>query len=420
MGETARREVLLMPESPPKVSWKEWASESPEPVRWPTDVGARIRGLARHADVSRGPLVLRVGSKRVPVLDHARIYVCGITPYDTTHLGHAATFVWADLAARAFRLTGVDAEICRNITDVDDHLLSQARERGVGWRALATEQTYRFERDMSDLGLVQPTYEPRSFDHVDEVIALAGSLVTADRAYVSGGNVYFKGASVAESAGLDRESAISISRERGGEPDDPDKDDPLDAALWRRSEAGEPSWPSPWGDGRPGWHAECTAMAVATFGPSLDLHAGGSDLAFPHHAYEAAQAEAFTGVTPFSRSWLQVGTVMVGGEKMAKSAGNLVFVEDLIEHFGPEALRLTILERTWRDPWDFDDRVLEQAATRLEDLARESSRPARSANAGGAIVAALLDDLDVPRALSIAQDSGGEPLRDLLGFLGVV
>jgi len=386
-------------------------------------VGARVRALAGHVDTSAGPLALRVGTNSVPVLDRARIYVCGITPYDTTHLGHAATFVWADLAARAFRLTGVDAEVCRNITDVDDHLLSQARERGLGWRALATEQTYRFERDMSDMGVVQPTHEPRSFDHVDDVISLAGALLATGNAYVSDGNVYFRGGSVAESAGLGRDTAISLCRERGGHPDDPKKQDPLDAALWQHSEGDEPSWPSPWGHGRPGWHAECSAMALATFGPSLDMHAGGADLAFPHHAYESAQAEAFTGVVPFSRSWLEVGTVMVGGKKMAKSAGNLVFVADLIERFGPGALRLLILERSWRSPWEFGDGALEAAAGRLEALYEASSKPSGSTSAstiaGKQVVDALLDDLGVPGALQIAEEAGGELLRDLLGFLGL-
>jgi cysteinyl-tRNA synthetase len=407
-----------MPDPSGKVPWCEWSDASREPVHWPTDVGSRVRSLAALRAVEAMP-TLRIGSKRVPVLERARVYVCGITPYDTTHLGHAATFVWADLAARTFRLTGAEVDMCRNVTDVDDHLLQQARERGVAWRALATEQSYRFERDMTQLGLVQPTYEPRSFDHVDEVVSLASELLAIGAAYVRRGNVYFKGAGVAESAGMRREEAIALARERGGHPDDPDKEDPLDTVLWQRSESDEPAWPSPWGEGRPGWHAECTAMALATFGPSVDLHAGGADLGFPHHAYEAAQAESYTGVVPFARSWLRVGTVMVSGEKMAKSAGNLVFVHDLLERNGPAALRLLILERRWREPWEYDESNLDDAEARVDELQGASSRRARDEHAGKEIVRALLEDLDVPRALEVAADCGGEPLRHLMRFLGL-
>jgi cysteinyl-tRNA synthetase len=414
----ACRRGRAMTQTPSAVPWREWASEAPSPPRWPTDVGARIRTLVDHAKLTK-PLTLRVGPVRVPVLDTARIYVCGITPYDTTHLGHAATFVWADLAARVFRLTGVDVQVCRNVTDVDDHLLAEARTKDIGWRALASEQTYRFEHDMDRLGVVHPAYEPRSFDHVDEVISLTTELVTTDAAYVRDGNVYFRGRAVHEAAGIPRDEAITLLRLRGGSPDDPNQDDPLDAVLWQRSEADDPAWPSPWGQGRPGWHAECTAMALSTFGPSVDLHVSGADLAFPHNAYEAAQAEAYTGVAPFARSWMHVGMVMVDGRKMAKSAGNLVFVHDLIDRFGPGPLRLLLLDRNWREPWDFEEDALDRAAGALEDLLIACTVPERTGNAGTEIVTALVEDLDVPRALQVAREVGGDALRDLMGLLGL-
>lgn len=409
-----------MPETrPDSMSWREWAGAAAVPMHWATDVGAHVRALWAHAGLDRPPTV-RIGSDRVPVLGKARIYVCGITPYDTTHLGHAATFVWADLAARAIHLTGAEVEVCRNITDIDDHLLAEARGRAVSWRSLATEETYRFEHDMDELGVVRPTYEPRTFDFVDEVISLADELLATGAAYERSGNVYFRGASAHERAGIKREEAIELSRARGGRPDDPDMDDPLDAVMWQRSAPGEPAWPSPWGEGRPGWHAECSAMALATFGPSLDLHVGGADLAFPHHAYESAQAEAYSGVVPFARSWLHVGSVMIDGAKMSKSAGNLVFARDLLDRYGPAPLRLLVLGRPWRDPWEFDEAALERAAGRLEDLISASTKRTSMGTAGREIVAALLDDLDVPRALELAGDAGGEPLHDLLGFLGLV
>ncbi|HUI04859.1 MAG TPA: cysteine--tRNA ligase [Acidimicrobiales bacterium] len=401
------------------MSWREWTDAAALRTRWPTDVGAHVRALAAHAQPGRPPAV-QIGADRVPVLGRARIYVCGITPYDTTHLGHAATFVWADLAARAFALSGAEVEVCRNVTDIDDHLLAEARARNVSWRALATEETYRFGHDMTELGVMHPTYEPRSFDFVDEVIALAEELVASGAAYERAGTVYFRGASVRQRAGIGRPEAIDLVRARGGHPDDPDMEDPLDAVMWQRSAEDEPAWPSPWGHGRPGWHAECSAMALATFGPSVDLHVGGEDLAFPHHAYEAAQAESYTGVAPFARSWLHVGSVTIGGAKMAKSAGNLVFVHDLLDQYGPGALRLLLLDRPWRLPWEFDEAMLDGAAGRLEGLVASSSKAASAPAVGPEIVAALVEDLDVPRALELAGDAGGKPLHDLLGFLGLL
>ena len=171
----------------------------------------------------------------------------------------------------------------------------------------------------------------------------------------------------------------------GGHLDDPNKDDPLDAALWIRSIGDEPAWPSPWSPGRPGWHAECTAMALTTFGATIDLHAGGADLVFPHHAYEAAQAEAFTGVRPFARSWMHVGSVMAGGQKMAKSTGNLVFVHDLLERWSAAAIRFIILSRRWNESWEFEHSELDQAERDIEELRiLEGSREIVSGGPGGA------------------------------------
>jgi cysteinyl-tRNA synthetase len=346
------------------------------------------------------------------------MYVCGITPYDTTHLGHAATFVWADVAARVLRLRGVDVDVCRNITDVDDHLLVGARDRHVNWRSLAIQQTYRFERDMVDLRVGRPSFEPRSYDFVDEVITLAHRLVAGRMAYERRGSVYFRGGDVHRSAGLDRDEAIRLSAERGGNPDDPGKDDPLDAVLWQRSDGDEPGWDSPWGRGRPGWHAECSAMALATLGPSIDIHAGGAELAFPHHAYEAAQAEAFSDVRPFARAWLHVGTVMVDGEKMAKSTGNLVLVHELLERWSPGALRLMILSRPWDQPWEFSEGELDRAAGLLEQLWHYGAASGSSA-AADEVQRALLDNLDVTRALEVAREAGGQVLRDVVALLGL-
>jgi cysteinyl-tRNA synthetase len=397
--------------------WRSWSPERPSRSAG-GDASSAIRAIRSAGEVSELP-VLSLGGTRLPVVGRARVYVCGITPYDATHLGHAATFVWADVAARVLRLAGVEVEVCRNVTDVDDHLLVRARADQVAWRSLATQQTYRFEADMEALGVGQPAYEPRSYDYVDEVIALAAELVAAGRASVVNGSVYFRGAEVAARAGLDRDTAMALAAERGGHPEDPDKADPLDAALWQRSIGDEPAWDSPWGRGRPGWHAECTAMALSTFGPSVDLHVGGAELAFPHHAYEAAQAEAYSGVAPFARAWMHVGTVMVGGEKMSKSAGNLVFVGDLLERYPPGALRYLILSRGWDESWEFAEDDLEAAASEVEALWSYAAKPGGPPDAGRAVVSALMDDLAVPHALGLARQAGGQVLRELVGLLGL-
>jgi hypothetical protein len=189
-----------------RMSWREWSSEPP-PVVYPTGTGQVARMINAHAGLGQSP-VAQIGGVRLPVLGRARVYVCGITPYDTTHVGHAATFVWADVAARVLRLTGAEVDVCRNVTDVDDHLLVRAQAEGVPWRSLAIQETYRFERDMAELGVVRPTYEPRSHDFVAEVIALAAALVDQGAAYERNGSVYFHAAQVPERAGLNREQAI--------------------------------------------------------------------------------------------------------------------------------------------------------------------------------------------------------------------
>lgn len=374
-------------------------------------------------DLEHRPAWLRLAGKPLAIVGKARMYVCGITPYDVTHLGHAATFVWTDVAARVLRGLGAEVEVTRNVTDVDDVLLAAARHAGSPYDRFAAVQQFRFDQDMAALGVRRPTHEPRAHLYVSHVIALGAALLDADRAYVRDGSVYFRGADVHVGMGLDRETAMALAAEYGGRIDDPAKEDPLDMAVWQAAAPGEPSWPSPWGPGRPGWHAECTTMALTTYGPALDLHAGGADLRFPHHAYEAAQAEAVTGVRPFARAWMHVGTVRVGGEKMAKSAGNLVLVSDLLAKHRPAAVRLLIVSRPWNQPWDYDPADLEAAERRLDALHAAAGRPDSSDGSGNAaldaVLDALLDDLDVPRALQIATDEGGRAARTLVELLAV-
>ncbi len=349
-----------------------------------------------------------------------RVYICGITPYDTTHVGHAATFVWSDVAVRFLRLLGHDVLVARNITDVDDGLLERAQQDGGSWRALATQQTYRFEDDMARLGVSTPTFEPQAHNFIDEVIQLAQALIDRDQAYVVEGSVYSRHDGVAEAAGLEPDEALRLAAERGGRPEDPNKRHPLDAVVWQgvASEGDGPRWESPWGSGRPGWHAECAAMALSLLGPGLDLHCGGADLAFPHHAFEQAHAEAATGVKPFARAWLRAGTVHLDGSKMAKSTGNLVLLDDLLKRCSPAALRLLICDRRWWEDWEFSDGDIAGAQERVNAL-RSIARTGVGHDANDQVVAALADDLDIPTAMSIAEASGGQAAETMLTVLGL-
>jgi cysteinyl-tRNA synthetase len=365
---------------------------------------------------------LRIGGTPLPVVGKARIYVCGVTPYDLTHLGTASTYVWVDVVGRLLRFLGTDVELCRNVTDVDDVLLAAARRAGAPYDSFAAVQQFQFEQDMTALGVRRPTHEPRAHNYVRQVVALAAGLLDSGHAYVRDGSVYFRGAAVPASAGLTVENARALSTEFHDELDDPAKDDPFDVAVWRATTNDAPAWPSPWGPGRPGWHAECTAMALSTYGSSLDLHAGGADLSFPHHAYETAQAEALTGVTPFARAWMRVGIVSIGGHKMAKSVGNLVLVSDLLRDHSPAAVRLLLLSRRWAEGWDFDPGEFDEIERRLDALYAVSAIPDEAKNnssAEDAVLTALRDDLDVPTAVEIALESGGAAARAVVEILGL-
>jgi cysteinyl-tRNA synthetase len=370
------------------------------------------------------PGAVKVGGTALPLVGRARVYACGITPYDVTHVGHAASYVWIDTLARVLRDGGAEVIICRNVTDVDDVLLAAAERAGSPYDRFAAIQQFYFDRDMAALGVGQPAVQPRAHAYIGQVIALAAGLLERGAAYERGGQVYFRGAEVARRAVPDHQTALRLAGEYGDDPADPEKDDPFDVAVWRASHSGEPGWTSPWGTGRPGWHAECAAMALDTFGPAVDVQAGGGDLRFPHHAFQSALAEVFTGVAPFSRAHLNVGVVGVAGAKMAKSTGNLVLVSDLLKEYPAAVVRLLILDRRWDQDWDFSVADLDVAGARLERLHTAAGRPERGvAGAAGAAVAAmratLANDLDVPAALNIAEDGGGQAARSLGPLLGL-
>ncbi len=361
------------------------------------------------------PEFVGLGGVRLPVVGAARIYVCGITPYDVTHLGHAATFVWADVLASVLGSTGVQPTVCRNVTDVDDVLIDAARARGRYYDEFALTQEALFDRSMTALRVATPATQPRARHYIDAVQQLAQALLDRDAAYERDGTVWFRGHGVLDTTSLARDEALRLSAAYGDDPDNGAKDDPFDVPVWQSSPDDAPAWPSPWGWGRPGWHAECAAMSLAVLGTSVDVLVGGEDLTFPHHAYQAAMASSVTDVSPFARAVLHVGEVRIAGEKMAKSTGNLVLVDDVLSATTPAALRLLLLDRPYGEAWDFENAQLADAEERLQRLYAAAARPADTDPA--AVVAPLRDDLDVPRALTLAEEEGGEAARRLIALL---
>jgi L-cysteine:1D-myo-inositol 2-amino-2-deoxy-alpha-D-glucopyranoside ligase len=347
------------------------------------------------------------------------MYTCGITPYDATHLGHAAVYVTYDVLQRRLRDLGHETRCVRNITDVDDSILGKARELGVHYLDLAAAETARFDDDVRALGLLPAWSEPRATSAIADIRGFIGMVLDRGHAYQAGGGVYFDVASFPEFgsvSGYSREQMLAYAAERGGNVDDPHKRDPLDFVLWQPSLDDEPAWDSLWGPGRPGWHIECSALALRELGTTIDLHGGGSDLIFPHHECERAQSEAATG-EPFVRHWMHQAMVRMDGEKMSKSLGNLVFVSELRKEWEAMAIRLLLVEEHYRTEWEWDDERLPRAALRLERW--------RAAGPGDAALeevrAALDDDLDTPGAVAAidAAADAGEGIGTAAALLGV-
>jgi L-cysteine:1D-myo-inositol 2-amino-2-deoxy-alpha-D-glucopyranoside ligase len=351
--------------------------------------------------------------------DRVSMYVCGVTPYDATHIGHAATYVTYDVLQRRLEDIGHEVRLVRNITDVDDDILRAARARGVHYLDLGNGELKRFHDDLAALGVARPWSEPRATGAIPDIRGLIAMLLERGLAYRAGGAVWFD-TSASPGFGalsrLDPDQMLAVGPSCGERPDDPRKVRPLDFLLWGPSAPGEPEWESPWGRGRPGWHVECSALALRELGPTIDLHGGGTDLVYPHHECERAQSEGATG-EPFVRHWLHQAMVLSGGDKMAKSKGNLVFVADVLEHHEPMALRLALLVRHYRFPWEWDPRALDDAAERLARW-----RAAGEGDAALTVVRmALDDDLDCPQAVAHidAAAARGKGVSAAAALLGV-
>jgi L-cysteine:1D-myo-inositol 2-amino-2-deoxy-alpha-D-glucopyranoside ligase len=378
---------------------------------WTSPGGAA--GTAALPGGVRGPAVRVFDSATdglrdvTPQAGPARMYVCGITPYDATHMGHAATYVAFDLLNRAWRSAGHEVRYVQNVTDVDDPLLERADATGEDWVALAERETELFRTDMEALRVLAPDHYIGAVEAIPHVLDMVRQLQDAGSVYDVDGDLYFsvtRDPAFGEVSGWSRERMLDVFADRGGDPGRPGKKDPLDCLLWQAERPGEPAWDSPLGRGRPGWHIECSAIARHHLGASIDVQGGGSDLVFPHHEMSASEAQVADPDAPFARAYVHAGMVGLDGEKMSKSKGNLVLVSTLRgSGLDPMAIRLVLLGHHYRSDWQWDDAEVAAAGERLDAwraaVAEDAGAPTEHVVTD--VLSALANDLDAPFALRL-------------------
>ncbi len=301
----------------------------------------------------------------VPLIPNkVKIYACGVTVYDHCHIGHARSAIVFDVIRRYIKYKGFDVKYVRNFTDIDDKIINRAKQEGITWDAVARKYTDEYYKDMKRLGVGRADIEPKATEHIEEIIDIVNGLIEKGYAYEVKGSVYF---SVDKFIGYGNLSKKDMEEMMAGARVEVDerKKNPLDFALWKKSKEGEPSWESPWGAGRPGWHIECTAMSIKHLGESFDIHGGGADLLFPHHENEIAQSEAFTG-KPFAKYWIHNGFITIDKEKMSKSLGNFFTIKEVLDKFDPEVVRFFLLSTHYRSPIEFSDDQLREAESSID------------------------------------------------------
>jgi len=341
------------------------------------------------------------------------LYVCGITPYDTTHVGHAFTYTAYDQLIRYLELKGIHVRYAQNVTDIDDDILKRAKETGEDWRELGNRWTDHYIDDMIALNVRPPDYFPHATDIIAEIIHSVEDLIRAGVAYVKNGSVYYEVSRYPEFGQLSHlphSEMLPVANERGNRPEDPNKRDPLDFVLWQAQAPGEPAWESSWGPGRPGWHIECSTMATKYLGKTVDIHGGGLDLCFPHHECEIAQVKPVLGQDPYVRYWMHTAMVGYQGEKMSKSLGNLVMVDRLLDTYSPDALRLYLGSHHYREAWSYDEKDLKK----FQELANILSQAVQVENGKNASFSptkyvsefseSMDNDLGTPGAVHALQD----------------
>jgi cysteinyl-tRNA synthetase len=346
-----------------------------------------------------------------PQDQEVKMYVCGVTPYSDAHIGHAMSYVIFDVIRRYLRYKKYRVKYVQNVTDIDDKIIDRANKLGIPPIELAKKYTHSFEEDMEALNIARTETDkyPKATGEIDKIIEVIGGLIDKGHAYPAGGSVYFRVRSDPDYGKLSHRS-LEAMRAAEGAMGSEEKEDALDFALWKASKPGEPYWPSPWGEGRPGWHIECSAMSLKYLGDTLDIHGGGQDLIFPHHENEIAQSECFTG-KPFVRYWLHNGLVQLGGDKMSKSLGNLITIKQALKNYSADAIRLFILNSHYRSPLTYSEEGMEAAERGMERLMRVVSRS--DPGAGEALdaksykeqfIEAMDDDFNTARALAVLFD----------------
>ncbi len=369
------------------------------------------------------------------------MYVCGVTTYDDCHIGHAMSYVIFDVVRRYLEFKGYRLKCVQNFTDVDDKIIKRAGEMGISSRELADKYIDHYFRDMDALNIKRADVYPRVTEEIPTIIEIIQGLIDKGCAYEAGGDVYFR---VKKFQGYGKLSHRKLAEMSSTvDADTENKESPLDFALWKRAKAGEPFWPSPWGEGRPGWHIECSAMVLKYLSGSIDIHGGGQDLIFPHHENEIAQSESYSGHVPYARYWLHNGLLQLDEEKMSKSVGNLISVQEVLSRFSADALRLSILSSHYRSPLNYGDETLESSEKGAARL--RQSACAKSGEKGKAdillplvkerFIKAMDDDFNTARATAVlfdlareinrASDMGAsvveaqETLKELSGVLGL-
>jgi cysteinyl-tRNA synthetase len=379
----------------------------------------------------------------VPQGDVVTMYVCGINPYADAHIGHAMSYIFFDVVRRYLEFRGYKVKHVQNITDIEDNIITHANELSVSVPELTQKYVERYDEDIERLNILRAHEYPRAMGEIEKILEIVQGLEEKGFAYAVGGNVYFRVRNVPDYGKL---SGRSLEQMRAGARIDvgEDKEDPMDFLLWKAAKPGEPSWDSPWGKGRPGWHIECSAMSIRYLGEQIDIHGGGQDLVFPHHENEIAQAESFTGKKPFAKYWIHNGLLQMGADKMSKSVGNLVTIREALEKYSTDAIRIFILSSYYRSPLTYSEETLEAAEKGAERLRQAASRTGEE-NKGEAqidtesyrsrFIEAMDDDFgtaqavavlfDLAREINQAADSGLDTseargmLVELAGVLGL-
>jgi len=350
-----------------------------------------------------------------PQGDEVKMYVCGVTPYDESHIGHAMSYIIFDVIQRYLRFRGYKVKYVQNITDIDDKLIDRASRLNTTVSELAEKYTSSYFEDMEALNVEPADVSPRATGEIDKIIEVVQGLVDKGYAYPAGGSVYFRVRQVDDYGKLSHRSLdtmMSCVRIEAGE----EKEDPMDFVLWKASKPGEPSWESPWGPGRPGWHIECSAMSLRYLGDTIDIHGGGQDLVFPHHENEIAQSESFTGKKPFVKYWLHNGMLQFGDEKMSKSLGNLVTIKEILAKYSADALRIFVLSSHYRSPLTYSEEGLQAAERGADRLRQAVSSSGRGEKSGGVdfkayrdrFIEAMDDDFNTAQALACLFDLARE------------